>query len=528
MRKKPIRTCVSVTLSAEPAAANPYPTREMAAPSSTALPAPLPDRVPAWRFALAALALGLLTLAASWYSLTLTRFDGGVATLCVVNGLLTGVLLVTPRRQWAGWLLASGLGQMAVRGINDTAMWLAVAIVLINLFESFLVAWWVRRDEHDLRARSDLGRMSRDALVGTLAASVLSATLALPLLAARLAPSPGIIWVTWFSGHVLGMVLMATLTVCALQPKVGLWGRPGRRVDFSLCVALLVLCGYEVFTQSQYPLLFVLYLPLLLLVWRHGLSGMMMGVVMLAGASGIAAVRDLGPFALIGAGGLKRLLFWNLYMSAAALLAYSTALALTRQRQLERRLLASEAKYKLLAEEADQLARFDALTGLANRRHFDEHLAEAVARAHRTGAGLMLLAFDLDRFKQVNDSHGHAGGDAVLAEFARRLRETVYDVDLVARLGGDEFMVLVEYAPNAAAGERMARRILAAMRAPFLVEGLELPVSASIGIGLLRPVSTGTALMQLADRALYDAKSRGRDTWRLLEAGAEAELDSAA
>jgi predicted signal transduction protein with EAL and GGDEF domain len=203
---------------------------------------------------------------------------------------------------------------------------------------------------------------------------------------------------------------------------VGLWGRPGRRIDFSLCIALLVLCCFEVFTQSGYPLLFILYLPLLLLVWRHNLSGMMMGVVLLAGASGIAAVRDMGPFALMHAGGLKRLLFWNLYMSAGALLAYSTALALTRQRQLERRLLASEANYKQLAEEAERLARFDALTGLANRRHFDEHLAEAVARAHRTGAGLMLLAFDLDRFKQVNDEHGHAGGDAVLVEFARRLR----------------------------------------------------------------------------------------------------------
>jgi diguanylate cyclase (GGDEF)-like protein len=286
------------------------------------------------------------------------------------------------------------------------------------------------------------------------------------------------------------------------------------------------LVAYEVFTQTQYPLLFIMYLPLSLLVWRHGLSGMVMGVVLLAGASGIAAVADMGPFALMRGGGLKRVLFWNLYMAAGALLAYSTALALTRQRQLERRLLASEAKYKLLAEEAEHLARFDALTGLANRRHFDEHLAEAVARAHRTGAGLMLLAFDLDRFKQINDTHGHAGGDAVLVEFARRVKECVYDVDLVARLGGDEFMVLVEYAPNEVAGERMARRILAAMQAPIVVGDAELPVSASIGVGLLRPVTTAADLMQLADRALYDAKSRGRNTWRLLQG--ETELESAA
>jgi len=194
---------------------------------------------------------------------------------------------------------------------------------------------------------------------------------------------------------------------------------------------------------------------------------------------------------------------------------------------LEKKLQRSEALHRQMAEDAERLARFDALTGLANRRHFDEHLAEAVARAHRTGGALMLLAFDLDRFKQINDSYGHAGGDAVLAEFARRLRECVYDVDLVARLGGDEFMVLVEYAPDTLAGERIARRILAAMRAPFIVDGGELSVSTSIGIGLLQPVTTASALMHQADRALYEAKSRGRNTWRLLAGGTQ-EIESAA
>jgi GGDEF domain-containing protein len=87
-------------------------------------------------------------------------------------------------------------------------------------------------------------------------------------------------------------------------------------------------------------------------------------------------------------------------------------------------------------------------------------------------------------------------------------------------------MVLVEYAPNTAAGERMAGRILAAMKEPFRIGDVKLPVSASIGIGLLRPVSSGAELMQLADRALYDAKSRGRDTWRLLEG--EVKLETAA
>jgi diguanylate cyclase (GGDEF)-like protein len=491
----------------------------MAIPAATpALELPAGSR-PTWQFPLAVLALGLATGVASWYSLTLTRFDGGVATLCVVNGLLAGVMIVTPRRTWPWWVLACGLGQLAVRLVNDSHVLLALYLVVINLLESVAVAWWVRRDVPDLRKESALGRMALDAVFATLVASALSASLALPLLATTLDTPPFVTWVTWFSGHVLGMVLVATLTTSALQPHVGLFGRTGHLLDYTLCLTLLVLSAFEVFSQSHYPLLFVLYLPLLLLVWRHGLSGMVVGIIVLAGASGIAAITDRGPFVLMQEASTRgRLLFWNLYMAAGCLMAYTTALALTKQRQLERRLLASEAKFRQLAEENERLARHDALTGLANRRHFDEHLAEAAARAHRTGAPLVLLAFDLDKFKQINDSLGHGAGDAVLAEFARRLRDCVYDVDLVARLGGDEFVVLVEYTPDAVFAERMAERILAAMRRPFEIDGVELDVSTSIGIGLLKPVNSASALMQLADRALYEAKSRGRATWRLLSA----------
>jgi diguanylate cyclase (GGDEF)-like protein len=140
----------------------------------------------------------------------------------------------------------------------------------------------------------------------------------------------------------------------------------------------------------------------------------------------------------------------------------------------------SEAKRHERALEA--LARFDFPHRLANRRHFEEALAEAVALSVRTAAPLALLALDLDRFKQINDTLGHAAGDEVSRSSRGAYPPTVYDVDLVARMGGDEFLVLVRYAPTRDATEKIATHIVEAMRAPFMIEAARCrspPASAS-------------------------------------------------
>jgi diguanylate cyclase (GGDEF)-like protein len=470
------------------------------------------------RFVAGWVGLLVLTAAATWFAITLTRFEGGVAAIYAAGGLLTGTLLLTPRATWPWWFAASGLAQVGVRLLNDGTAWLALVLVALNLVESGIVAAWVRRKGDALGVGHTLGTMTRDAIASTIAACLLCATIAATLLVGHIATRWPITWLIWFSTHLTGMSVTATLTVCALQPRIGLLGRPGRRVEFALCVALLVAVALFVFINSTYALLFVTYLPLMFLVWRHGFSGMMVGVVILAGASGLAAARLSGPFALLShSAPLALVLYWQVYVCAACMLAYSTAVAIAQQRRLERRLQKSEARYRELAEDADRLARMDSLTGLANRRQFDDVLAKAVTRAHRTRAALMLVSLDLDHFKQINDRHGHAAGDRVLQEFARRIGHTVYDVDLVARLGGDEFVVLVEYTPTHEVGERIAAHLLEAMRRPFVVEGVSLPVTVTIGVGLHHPVQSGDRLMALADEALYEAKARGRNTWAMRE-----------
>ncbi len=170
---------------------------------------------------------------------------------------------------------------------------------------------------------------------------------------------------------------------------------------------------------------------------------------------------------------------------------------------------------KLAELELARLARADSLTGLANRRDFEERLAIAVARAQRHARPLALLYLDIDRFKAVNDSLGHQVGDAVIREFAQRLQHCLRQEDLVARLGGDEFVVLLEDANDAQAAAATARKIVEVMRAPFVLGEHTLTVSTSVGAAFASAPRDAATLTALADRALYAAKARGRDTWQM-------------
>jgi diguanylate cyclase (GGDEF)-like protein/PAS domain S-box-containing protein len=165
------------------------------------------------------------------------------------------------------------------------------------------------------------------------------------------------------------------------------------------------------------------------------------------------------------------------------------------------------------------LAHADHLTGLPNRRSYEERLAQAIARARRGATPLALAYLDVDHFKQVNDSLGHATGDAVLREFARRLAATVRSTDTVARLAGDEFVVVLEHVSSQLECERIAAKLLDAIRAPFVLDGRTLTVTSSIGIAWSARPEQG-ALAHAADEGLYRAKHAGRDTASVLVVGA--------
>lgn len=171
---------------------------------------------------------------------------------------------------------------------------------------------------------------------------------------------------------------------------------------------------------------------------------------------------------------------------------------------------------KLVERNLDQLARRDGLTGLPNRRQFDEHLEEAVQRSQRSGLPMALIFLDIDFFKAINDSMGHASGDTVLKDFAVRLSTHIRVTDFAARLAGDEFVIIMEalHAPEDAA--TLAKKLLAAIREPMDIDGAATRVSSSMGIAYCADgKESPTDMLARADRALYRAKAAGRDGYNL-------------
>ena len=160
-----------------------------------------------------------------------------------------------------------------------------------------------------------------------------------------------------------------------------------------------------------------------------------------------------------------------------------------------------------------RMAVIDPLTGLYNRRYALQHMDRIADRSAETGLPFTTMMMDLDFFKLVNDTHGHGAGDEVLKEFARRLQENLRGVDLVARLGGEEFMVVMPDTNQTEAGFAAERLRKAIDNRQFkLPDGRKIPVTVSIGVafGLAHDMSQ-TALLEQADKALYEAKSNGRN-----------------
>lgn len=164
-------------------------------------------------------------------------------------------------------------------------------------------------------------------------------------------------------------------------------------------------------------------------------------------------------------------------------------------------------------EQTVELAIIDPLTGLHNRRYMETHLKTLVGDSIRSGRPLSVLVTDIDHFKSVNDTHGHDGGDAVLRQFAERMRRNTRGIDLACRLGGEEFLIIMPETDLARAyqvGERLRAMVASE---PFLVRpGVSIRVTASVGLATMESTAdTPETIFKRADTALYAAKRRGRN-----------------
>jgi len=702
--------------------------------------------------ALHAVLVGTAVALATWIAIAMTRSQSGVTIIWLASGMLAGILLTSPYRVWIAYIVAALIGNLLARALHGDAAPMVIARALASTLEACIVVYALRHFVGEVNNPANLIRVAWTAVGSTLAGCAVSALIAATASAAfGQAPFPTT-FAAWFASHTLGMVIFATLVGVARELGWSIFGRPGRRWKFIRSMGLVTATTLWVFWQSRYPLLFLIFPPLVLAGFRHRFAGFAVGLAFIVVISVGATIAGLGPLNLVaGATAAERALLLQIFLAVTCLTTLPVAVVMAERGRFGAQLRRSERDYRTLADhshdlvvhmrpdgrrrymspavremlgwepadlvdarwdlihaddremlqdamatllrtgepasvvyraqhklgyyvwiealarrvpgsdpgvpfeivysgrdvsqriqieqaladnqrrlraiadnlpalvahvdtserftfvnaeycdvlelgperilghtlpmvlgwrvyneirprvqaalrgerpvfEAERdyqgrrrifdvtyvpdvddhgkvngflmllfditrlkqverelalLARHDSLTGLANRLQFSERLALAIARQRRDHDPIGLIYLDIDHFKQVNDSQGHAVGDAILCEFARRLSANVRETDLAARLGGDEFTVLIERIDSPEVLQVIARKLLEAMKPACRVDALEFHVSASIGIGVGQPGDDAETLMRRADDALYAAKVAGRNTFRI-------------
>lgn len=581
--------------------------------------------------------MALLIGAVDWLLLHYSHGIGELAVVWLGNGLLAAWLLSRPTHVWRWYVLAGLLADIGARALDDTSILRAAGRGLADTVEVLIVAVAIRRRVPDIGDPQHWLTLGGIAITSTLlgcAVSALLASVANMLAGGRFLDD----LLSWYAAHVVGMVVFGTTALVMHRRGARLLAAKGRRKSFAIDMLLIVGICVLVFSV-RLPVLFLAYPPLLLAAFRHGFSGVAMGMLLFGLVGSVATMMGEGPITLLGGGGSAgRIALLQIYIAGACLMTIPVALVMAERHRLNARVRDSEMRFRMLADyshdvivrmradgerlyvspsaydvlgwapaemlglrwnlvhpedrdlqqqvmrdvlesglprtatyrvqhkdghyvwieavarpipsidrqgmdiiftgrdisrrvaaeaaleasrrELERLARVDPLTGLANRRQFEERLQLALARSQRQGMPLALMYLDVDHFKQINDTWGHAAGDRVLCSFAERLTRCVRSTDLVARLGGDEFVVIVEDASLPDAAETVARKLIDEMHHGIKVDEVTLVATTSIGIAFTATPVDATTLLASADAALYAAKQAGRNTWRIRAAAA--------
>ena len=572
--------------------------------------------------------LGLAYFAAASLAVSLTRYDGGVASLWVAGSFLIATLMVIPRRQWIAPLATCALASGLATGLFGLGWSVVPMFVPINLAEAIVAACILRRRGEALRPLGSLSWMVRFVLAVGVAAPLVGAVLAAAALWSIGKP-PGSAFVDFFAGHALGNITFTPLALLVVHGDLPrLIKDAGRRatVETGSLLALVMVVSGVVFQQSSLPLLFLPILPVILVAFRLGTGGAAVAIVLVALIGGGSTLAGVGPIQLLDVSYGEQLQFFQFYLAATVLTVLPVAADLDNRRRLHRDLRLSEERYRLLAEHSADImmqndlngrirfvspsirqvgghdpvtligrnsrmliapehlervveehqatiaaagkthtfeylaltadgsrrwfeshgraildengvvesvlsiardisarkaierrltsdALTDQLTGLPNRRAFNAMVSRRRPEAIEERSDCVAV-LDLDHFKVVNDSFGHAVGDRVLRDFAALARRMVREGDFVARIGGEEFAIFFPDTPVDQALLVCDRLRLEMANTDLCIGSPPVRVTVSGGVGQVGPEGIDHAL-RIADVALYQAKRNGRDRFAL-------------
>ncbi len=429
------------------------------------------------------------------------------------SGIALAALLLWGLRIWPGVWIGSLLVNVAVSmtaataDVDLTSLWTAASIATGSTLQALAVTFALQR----WVGVPTLFESGRATLMFT--CIVAAGCLIAPTWGASTLLFAGILsasdyadsWHTWWLGDLIGMVVFAPVFLTWRQ-SLHIGGTPLRLVEAIASFALLAIASTVVFAAplpTQGPASPLTFLPLPCLVWiacRFRPNAVALGVCLISVIAVAATANGMGPF------GPERtnesLLQLQAFIGLTAIMGLTLAAAVTGHRQTEK-------EFRTLSLEMEQLALSDELTGLRNRRGFLLLADQALRMARRTQAKCALVFIDLDGLKRINDTRGHAAGDAMISDAANVLNHVFRESDVLGRVGGDEFAVfalLDEHDGASAVGDRLQAAIdqYNSRAAPSL------RLSMSVGIEEL-PCKSDTPLDQLlsrADRAMYEKKRR--------------------
>lgn len=316
---------------------------------------------------------------------------------------------------------------------------------------------------------------------------------------------------TWYLADALGLLIFTPAFVAVLRGELGCAASTSiaRRLEFVGLQLLVAASAAAVFFASHKPFLFTLFPFVMLVSLRSGRLGTKFSVLVIALIGAWATLTGRGPIVTIASAQDQQVLYLQFFLAALLFtcLPVTAGLGARNARASE---LAEEQR--TLLERTRELAKkavTDPLTGVLNRAGFLK--AAHLAMNDSAKRPLWLIAIDIDYFKQVNDTYGHQAGDEALIWIASVLRSALRHDDVLARIGGDEFLALLPARSEQEVRTICSRLVTSVSTAPRLVQGKLMPLSISCGGAFARSGMTIDALMQEADRALYEAKALGRN-----------------
>jgi len=459
----------------------------------------------AWRLAATAGAVGVM----AWSSITLTREAGNVASIWLSDGLLLGVLLTARARHGAAYLIAGYLANfVADRSFGDSTV-LALSFSACNMLGVAIAAKLLRIHLADAADFVQRRSFTYFLLYGVALAPALSAFCGAAASHYFLGISFPLVFSTWYMAVALGNALVTPLVLSMRRRELTmLFGKA--MIAKTLGILMLTVVATVIVSQSGYPLRFIMFPILMLVIFELGFTGTAIALFLIAIIAIMFTVEGSGPLKSVsGLTAAQQIFFVQVTIATAALVALPMAVILAEHKRLS---TALEKANNVLRS----LAMTDGLTGLANRRHFDDMMGREWRRTARESGLLSLLFLDIDHFKPYNDCYGHRVGDDCLQRIAQLLMQAVRrSGDFCARYGGEEFAIIlpntdIEHAVH------MAESVRAGIES-LDIEHAEVPgrrITVSIGVACVHPRDGGvtiTGLIDSADRALYAAKRGGRN-----------------